>query len=86
MRFDRESRLEIIRGVKDGPAGQLGREEWTSDYIFENEWQSFRGSQTRALELIGVSNAFPATGRHKAAVKASDIFGNDATKANEVEP
>ena len=27
-------------------------EHWTGDYIFENEWQSFRTKKNRSLELM----------------------------------
>ncbi|MDR1083894.1 MAG: site-specific DNA-methyltransferase [Deltaproteobacteria bacterium] len=82
--FDYESRQEIIRRVEDGPAGPVEREEWTGNYIFENEWQSFRTRQTRALELVSAPHAYPAKGRYKVAVKVIDIFGNDTTKVIEV--
>jgi hypothetical protein len=29
-------------------------EVWTGDYVFENEWQSFRTKKNRSLELISV--------------------------------
>ncbi|PDV98317.1 hypothetical protein A9Q02_16075 [Candidatus Chloroploca asiatica] len=35
--FDFENKREIIR-VKDLESGEI-REEWTGDFIFENEWQ-----------------------------------------------
>ncbi len=38
--FDFESKREII-GVKDEATGEF-EEKWTGDFIFENEWQSFR--------------------------------------------
>jgi SAM-dependent methyltransferase len=82
--FDYESRKEIIRRVEDGRAGPVEREEWTGNYIFENEWQSFRARQTRALEPVSAPHACPAKGRYKVAVKAIDIFGNDSAKAIEV--
>ena len=51
-------------------------ERWTGDYIFENEWQSFRTKKDRALELISVSHECQS-GRRRIAVKVVDIFGND---------
>jgi len=47
--FDFESKREIIQ-VKDPESGET-REEWTGDFIFENEWQSFRTRKDRSLEL-----------------------------------
>jgi len=49
-------------------------EVWTGDYVFENEWQSFRIKKDRSLELKSVSQECPP-GRRKVAVKVVDIFG-----------
>jgi site-specific DNA-methyltransferase (adenine-specific)/adenine-specific DNA-methyltransferase len=49
---------------------------WTGDYIFENEWQSFRTKKNRSLELTSVFHEC-TPGRRKLAVKVVDIFGND---------
>lgn len=43
-------------------------EQWTGDYVLENEWQSFRTKKDRSLELVSVAHACPP-GRHKIAVK-----------------
>jgi hypothetical protein len=51
-------------------------EVWTGDYIFENEWQSFRTKKDRSLELTSVFHECQP-GRRKLAVKVVDIFGND---------
>ena len=51
-------------------------EVWTGDYIFENEWQSFRTKKDRKLELTSVFHEC-TPGRRKLAVKVVDIFGND---------
>ena len=51
-------------------------EVWTGDYIFENEWQSFRTKKDRSLELTSVFHEC-LPGRRKLAVKVVDIFGND---------
>lgn len=72
--FDFENKREIIR-VQDPETGEI-REEWTGDYIFENEWQSFRTKKDRSLELKSVAHEIPP-GRRKIAVKVVDIFGND---------
>ena len=58
-------------------------EVWTGDYIFENEWQSFRTRKDRSLELTSVARECP-TGRRKLAVKVVDIFGNDTMTIVEV--
>ena len=79
--FDFESKREIIR-VQEPESGET-REEWTGDYIFENEWQSFRTKKDRSLELKSVAHE-AAPGRRKIAVKVVDIFGNDTMTIVEV--
>jgi len=97
--FDFESKKEIIRikkesvnpsqikldGNEDPPQLKLGEyeEKWTGDYIFENEWQSFRTKKNRDLELTSIYKQVPK-GRRKIAVKVVDIFGNDTMKVIEV--
>jgi adenine-specific DNA-methyltransferase len=51
-------------------------EVWTGDFVFENEWQSFRTKKDRSLELTSVFHEC-TNGRRKIAVKVVDIFGND---------
>ncbi|AMV70913.1 hypothetical protein JCM30471_27200 [Desulfuromonas carbonis] len=58
-------------------------ERWTGDYLFENEWQSFRTKKDRSLELVSVAHECPP-GRRKIAVKVVDIFGNDTMTIVEV--
>ena len=58
-------------------------EVWTGDYIFENEWQTFRTRRNRNLELISAYHEC-LPGRRKIAVKVVDIFGNDTMKVIEV--
>ena len=75
--FDFESKKEIIR-IKNEETGEFD-EKWTGDYVFENEWQSFRTRQDRTLELKSVF--FECNpGKRKVAVKVIDIFGNDTMK------
>lgn len=74
--FDFASRKEIISEFdKDGKIIQ----KETGDYIFDNEWQSFRTKKNRTLELVSASKVMPK-GTYKVAVKVVDIFGNDTTK------
>ena len=95
--FNFESKREIIR-VKIEPETQAGlkgmekarqipvpeyEERWTGDFIFENEWQSFRTKKDRSLELKSISQECPP-GRRKIAVKVVDIFGNDTMKIIDV--
>ena len=58
-------------------------EQWTGEYIFENEWQSFRTKKDRSLELETPPHECEK-GRYKVAVKVVDIFGNDTMKIIEV--
>lgn len=79
--FDFESKREIIR-VPNEDTGEM-EERWTGDFIFENEWQSFRTKKDRSLDLKSVFHESPP-GRYKIAVKVVDIFGNDTMKIAEV--
>ncbi len=95
--FDFESKREIVR-IRRNPAEQAGlpgmeqprqmqfqeyEEVWTGDYVFENDWQSFRTKKDRSIELKSVFRECPP-GRRKIAVKVVDIFGNDTMKIIEV--
>ncbi len=79
--FDFESKREIIR-IKNPETGET-EEQWTGDFVFENEWQSFRTKKDRSLELTSVARECPP-GRRKLAVKVVDIFGNDTMTIVEV--
>jgi DNA modification methylase len=94
--FDYESKREIIRkaiapevrtalpGMEPDQMGLETHEEvWTGDYIFENEWQTFRTRKDRSLELRSVAKECQS-GRRKIAVKVVDIFGNDTMTIVEV--
>jgi DNA modification methylase len=94
--FDWESKKEIIRkpivpeeqpsitGMEPPQMDLEAYEEvWTGDYIFENEWQTFRTKKDRNLELKSVARECPP-GRRKIAVKVVDIFGNDTMTIVEV--
>lgn len=59
-------------------------EQWTGDYVFENEWQTFRTKKDRSIELISAFHEYTKKGRYKIAVKVVDIFGNDTMKVIEV--
>lgn len=78
--FNFESKREIVRVQNDD--GDF-EERWTGDYVFENEWQSFRTKKDRSIELKSVAHECEA-GRRKIAVKVVDIFGNDTMKVIEV--
>ncbi len=78
--FDFASRKEIIKTMD----GDEEKEVWTGDYIFDNEWQSFRTKKNRELELTSAAKEVPR-GKYKVAIKVVDIFGNDTTRVIEVE-
>lgn len=82
--FDFESKPEVIKfKTEDGKV----EEEWTGNYVFENEWQSFRGkyklNKGEKLELKSSEREI-AKDKTKIAVKVVDIFGNDTMKVLEV--
>lgn len=79
--FDFENRKELIR-VQSEESDEL-KELWTGDYIFDNEWQSFRTKENRELELITSPKEITSQ-RTKVAVKVVDIFGNDTMKIIDV--
>lgn len=72
--FDYGSKKEIIR-IKNEASGDW-EEVWTGDYVFENEWQSFRTRKKRTLELTSPFHELRSK-TQKVAVKVVDIFGND---------
>lgn len=78
--FNYESKKEIMRVVESSEESEV----WTGNYIFENEWQSFRTRKERSLELTSASREYDRAGKYKVAVKVIDIFGNDTTKVVEV--
>ncbi len=79
--FNYESKREIVQ-VKNVDT-EKWEEVWTGDYVFENEWQSFRTKKERSLDLISVAHECP-NGTRKVAVKVVDIFGNDTMTIVEV--
>jgi DNA modification methylase len=72
-------RKEIIKIIEDGEE----KEVWTGDYIFDNEWQTFRTKKNRTLELKSAPKEL-IKGDYKVAVKVVDIFGNDTTRVIDV--
>lgn len=82
--FNYESKKEIVQTKTNDGDDLTYAATWTGDYIFENDWQSFRTKKDRKLELRSVFNEYPSKGRYKVAIKVIDIFGNDTTKVIEV--
>ena len=79
--FDYESKQEIIKIKRED--GQI-EEQWTGNYVFENEWQTFRGKKDENKIELKSSAKEIITGQTKVAVKVVDIFGNDSMKVMEV--
>jgi DNA modification methylase len=79
--FDYLSRPEIIKIKNDD--GSI-EEKWTGNYLFENEWQSFRTKKTPALEFKSIAHEYKAAGKYKVMVKVVDILGIDTSKIIEV--
>ncbi|HAS84698.1 MAG TPA: hypothetical protein DCS23_01300 [Candidatus Yonathbacteria bacterium] len=77
--YDFADRKEIIKVVEGGEE----KEVWTGDYIFDNEWQSFRTKKNRNLEFKSAPKELQK-GDYKVAVKVVDIFGNDTTRVVDV--
>ena len=71
--FNYESKQEIIR-LEDST------EEWTGNYIFENEWQSFRSRKDKNIELTSTVYTYPKAGTYKVMVKIVDILGIDTSR------
>jgi len=80
--FDYESKPEIIKFKTDD--GKV-EEEWTGNYVFKNEWQSFRNNKGKDKLELKSSEREIATQKTKVAVKVVDIFGNDTKKVIEVQ-
>ena len=79
--FDYESKPEVIKFKTN--VGKI-EEEWTGNYIFENEWQSFRNKENEKKLELKSSEKEILSGKTKVAVKVVDIFGNDTMKVIEV--
>jgi len=80
--YNYENRREIIR-IADEQTGEIV-EQWTGNYIFENEWQSFRTKRVPTLELTAPPHCYDNPGRYKIMVKVIDILGIDTSKVMEV--
>lgn len=77
--FDYKNRKEIIT-----VGNNHEKEVWTGNYIFENEWQSFRTKKKTDLELESVLYKYKKPGKYTIAVKVIDILGQDTTQTVEV--
>jgi adenine-specific DNA-methyltransferase len=79
--FNYEDKKEIIK-VK--VSDEEIEEQWTGNYLFENEWQSFRSKKSPTLEFTSVAHEYAKAGRYKVMVKVVDIMGIDTSRVLEV--
>ena len=79
--FDYLSRKEIIKIKKEDGSTE---EQWTGNYLFENEWQSFRTKKTPTFEFTSIPHEYEKAGKYKVMVKVVDILGIDTSKIIEV--
>ena len=79
--FNYEDKKEIIKIKND--KGEI-EEKWSGNYLFENEWQSFRTKKTPALEFTSIAHEYKKEGKYQVMVKVVDILGIDTSKIIEV--
>lgn len=79
--FNYEDKKEIIK-IKNYK-GET-EEKWTGNYLFENEWQSFRTKKNPKLEFTSIAHEYKQPGKYKVMVKVVDILGIDTSKILEV--
>lgn len=79
--FNYEDKKEIIK-IKN-ESGET-EEQWTGNYLFENEWQSFRTKKNSTLEFTSIAYEYKNAGKYKVMVKVVDILGVDTSKIIEV--
>jgi hypothetical protein len=79
--FNYEDKPEVILIGSNGNAKQVK----TGNFIFENEWQSFRTRKSPDLELSSTKHEYKDKGKYKIMVKVVDILGIDTSQVVEVE-
>ena len=79
--FDYESKKEIIKIRNE--KGEV-EEKWTGNYLFENEWQSFRTKKDSSIEFTSTPHEYKESGKYKIMVKVVDILGIDTSKIIEI--
>jgi adenine-specific DNA-methyltransferase len=79
--FNYEDKKETIRIHNEN--GEI-EEQWTGNYLFENEWQSFRTKKNPDLEFISAPHEYEKAGAYKIMVKVVDILGIDTSKIIEI--
>jgi len=79
--FNYEDRKEIIKIKNDQGKTE---EVWSGNYLFENEWQSFRTKKNPTIEFSSIPHVYDKPGKYKIMVKVVDILGIDTSKIVEV--
>ena len=79
--FNYEDKKEIIKIHND--KGEI-EEKWTGNYLFENEWQSFRTKKNPIFEFTSTPYEYKVSGKYKIMVKVVDILGIDTSKIIEI--
>ena len=79
--WDYESRDEVVNIADTDGNWQTVK---TGNFVFENEWQSFRTKKEKTLELKTPYREYANPGKKKIAIKVIDIFGNDNMKILEI--
>ncbi len=79
--FNYEDKKEIIKLRND--KGKI-EEQWSGNYLFENEWQSFRTKKNPTLEFTSINHEYKTAGKYKIMVKVVDILGIDTSKIIEI--
>lgn len=79
--WDYESREEVMNIADESGEWKTVK---TGNYVFENEWQSYRTKKDKSLELKTPYREYMTTGKKKIAIKVIDIFGNDNMKIIEI--
>ncbi|HAT81604.1 MAG TPA: site-specific DNA-methyltransferase, partial [Flavobacterium sp.] len=84
--FDYDSKKEIIRIKNESGDTSTGsvEEQWTGNYIFENEWQTFRTKQDRTLEFTSAEHEYSQKRMYRVMVKVVDILGVDTSQIIEI--
>ncbi|HRN72466.1 MAG TPA: DNA methyltransferase [Ginsengibacter sp.] len=79
--FNYKDKKEIIKINTDEGSVE---EKWTGNYLFENEWQSFRTKKNPSIEFTSTAHEYKKPGKYKVMVKVVDILGIDTSKVVEV--
>lgn len=79
--FNYEDKKEIIKIHNEKDEIE---EKWTGNYLFENEWQSFRTKKNPTFEFLSTPHEYKESRKYKVMVKVVDILGIDTSKIIEI--